>query len=616
MKKLFTLIILTTYLNAGVQAQPFLYIEKNKLNDIRKAIQNSESHHSQAYHSLLKRVNDGNLSSYGENINRYQRSYLAQEAAFLSLLNDQRSEKEKYAGKAFETIREIYENPEQERLPHQGYGLSRAMMQLGLALPYAWCRQHWTDEQQTFTENKINEALDAWLSYDHANFGSERGSNWVAICRGGELILIIAANQKEKRQDRYSYLIEQLLLHMQNGYGSLGTSQEGMGYIEYGVTFLLKAVYAAASIGDSTLYKEAQKHEWWRLAMYAESFQPYSRKFIMTGVAGSTANNEGFASLLLNLVPTSQLPYYTWWYDRHMGVNAPYPATEKFDNHRAGTIWSIIYYPVRHKSLDPTGIYPVAVADDHGYYFFRNRWQDENDIMLSLMADNHHHSHAWDQPEVFCLNLMGYNNRFFGGPGKSRENNQYSTLLINGNYNIENSVRLSGATDHWEPMEQGANLIVNGHQLYQALGADFAQRHLALKFLPGNRMLLVLLDTLQASQPHTYTWQGNLGDNAGNDSLITEVLPDSKAPVSIKISGRNQAHLYGWFFNENAHLNDGEDPLRVSFKGDTAALISIFWLGQEKRPSLEKQVNGTLTQYRIGNQVIIYDQQNNQIRIN
>ena len=615
MIRIFLLISIVTNLYNIGYSQPFLYLENDKLSQLRNVVSNEISHHGQAFKSLVNRVQTGNLNVYGNNSNQYARSYLAQETAFLSLMSIEKKEQVKYADHAFEIIREIYENPQQERLPHQGYGLSRSMMQLGLALPYTWCRQHWESDKRAYVEKKINEALDAWLVYEHANFGNERGSNWVAVCRGGELTLLIAANQQEKRKDRYNFLIEQLQMHMKNGYGSLGVSQEGMGYIEYGVTFLLKAVYAAASTGDSTLYEEAKKHEWWRLAMYAESFQPFSRKFLMTGVAGSSAFNEGFASLLLNLAPTTQLPYYTWWYDRHMGTKASYSAAKKFDNHRAGTIWSIIYYPIQHASLDPTGNYPVAVADEHGYYFFRNRWQDENDILLSLMADSHHHSNAWDQPEVFSLNLMGYNNRYFGGPGKERENKLYSTLLVNDQYNIENAVKLTGETDHWQVNENTAKLVVNGNHLYKSLGSEFAQRHLAVKFLPDNQMLMVILDTLKSTEKNKYTWQGNLGDNIGNDSLKLEVVSTSKASIQVKITGRNQAALQGWFFNENAVWENSEDPLRVSFSGKNASLLSIFWLGQQAAPLLKKEVRNSEILFIIEDQKIVYDKSNNELII-
>jgi len=614
MKNAFLFIFLL--IHGFTQSQPYLYVSEPDLEKIKAAIAVDNSHHYLAYQSLKDRVDAGSLEVYLGEPNHYNRSYLAQEAALVSLMSCNIEQQKKYAQLAYKTIKDIYENTEQERLPQEGYGLSRAMMQLGIALPYTWCRQHWNEKERQYLSKKISEALDAWLTYDHANFGSERGSNWVAVCRGGELILMLAAKQEQKRKERYGYLVEQLLLHMQNGYGSLGVSQEGMGYIEYGVSFLLKAVFAAASAGDSTLLNEAKKHEWWRLAMYTESFQSFERKFLMTGVAGSSAYNEGFASLLLNLVPPLYKPYYSWWYDIHMGVKAPYAAADKFDNHRAGTIWSILYYPESNLSMDPTNVFPPAVNDDHGYYFFRNRWQDENDLLLSLMADSHHHGNAWDQPEVFCINFMGYNNRFFGGPGKKREDKYYSTLLVNDKYNIDKSVTLMGKTEYWQPNIDGGKLIVNGGNLYEQLGADFAQRHLVVKFLENNELVMVLLDTIRASKNNNYTWQANLGSNEGKDSLQISSNHIDKQQVAINIYGRANANLFGWFTSNNIETTNIGDPLQLQVEGKNAAILSVFWLtDQPELPNIHFTKEKDLISFQIRNQTIIYNKKLNDIKI-
>jgi hypothetical protein len=613
-KNIFLLIMI--WVTGFAQSQPQLYLSNYKLEKIKAAVEIDHSHHALAYQSLKERVDAGSLDVYLGDPNRYNRSYLAQEAAFVSLISDSREQQKKYAQLALNTIKNIYEDADQERLPQNGYGLSRAMMQLGLALPYTWCRQHWNKEERQYLTDKINEALDAWLTYDHTNFGNERGSNWVAVCRGGELTLMLAANQVEKRRQRYDFLVKQLLLHMQNGYGSLGVSQEGMGYIEYGVTFLLKAVFAAASVGDSTLLNEAQKHEWWRLAMYSESFQPFERKFLMTGVAGSSAYNEGFASLLLNLVPPLYKPYYSWWYDIHMGVKAPYDAGDKFDNHRAGTIWAILYYPDTDISMDPTNVLPPAIYDDHGYYFFRNRWQDENDLLLSLMADSHHHGNAWDQPEVFCINLMGYNDRFFGGPGKKRENKYYTTLLVNDKYNIDKSVTLTGKTEYWQPNNNGGKLIVNGGDLYQQLGVDFAQRHLIVKFLSDNELIMVLLDTVRASEKNSYTWQANLGSNEENNSLQISFNNINERQIALHIQGRSKSNLYGWFLSNNIKAENIGDPIQLKVEGNNASILSTFWLtNQHVVPEIRFTEEKDLIVLKIRDQTIIYDKKHNVIKI-
>ena len=51
------------------------------------------------------------MSVYKEDVNRYNRSYLAQELTFASLVEESEKDKEHYAKKAFHAIREFYESP-------------------------------------------------------------------------------------------------------------------------------------------------------------------------------------------------------------------------------------------------------------------------------------------------------------------------------------------------------------------------------------------------------------------------------------------------------------------------------------------------------------------------
>jgi len=160
--------------------------------------------------------------------------------------------------------------------------------------------------------------------------------------------------------------------------------RQGHGYTEYAGGFLLPAAYACASVGDYDLVNVARTRPWWKLAMYTHSFQPHSRKFIMSGVGHSSNYDEGWASLQLTLVPGDQLPYFLWWYDRHMGRLAPGRSDEKFDCHRAGTIWSMLYYPEHIVARDPTGTYPISAGDSRALL-----------TTFDAIKSNTQHSYTW-----------------------------------------------------------------------------------------------------------------------------------------------------------------------------------------------------------------------------
>lgn len=597
------LLLLTVCLWSSLYAQP-LFFEVDQLPRLRKAVLRPGTTQAEAYEALKDRVDQQDPAAYGASgVNRYNRSFFAQEAALLSLLAPTMRERRHYARLAYQGIRAIYETPEQERLPHTRYGLSRAAMQMGLALPYAWSRAHWSEAETAYVKGKITEALDAWLDYDHANFWHTRGSNWVAVCRGGELVLMLAAEEQSVRTARHDFLLEQLRLHMENGYGSLGVSQEGIGYTEYGGQFLLKAVYASASRGDSSLLRVARQKAWWKQAMYVESFQGQDRKFLMTGVAGSGAYHEGWASLLFKLVPEKERPYFQWWYDRHMGLHAPEPPARKYDYQRAGTIWALLGYPLEGIAKDPTGVFPAGVADDHGYYFFRNRWQDEQDIQLSLMADAHHHSHAWDQPEVFAWGLMAYGARFVGGPSKERADSLYSSLLVDGRYNLPGSVRLTGEPLHWTSDTVGAFVALGGGALYKALGVPSAQRQLALRFLPQNRALLAMMDSLRADASRTFSWQLNLGDQASDGGIRSRVVGEIPGGWHVQLQAR-KGQLDMWAFCEKPLHVKASDPFQFQFTGSSGRLLVVMLVhdGAREVSSVKPEVTPGL--YRWGSFLI------------
>ncbi|MFB6272004.1 MAG: hypothetical protein ABEL51_03815, partial [Salinibacter sp.] len=203
-----------------------------------------------------------------------------------------------------------------------------------------------TPDQRSYLREKIEIALDAWPSYHHANLETDHmGSNWVAVCRGGELIMMLAAYEEEERAARYRKLKTWLLQHMETAYGPSGWSQEGLGYVSYAGMFLLPAVYATQSVGDTAFDEQMDSIAWHRLKM-AVATLPKSHR-LMSGVdtGSESGGNQGWTSLVLNAVPEAHRPYYTYFYDHHIGIDAPGPPSKKYDHERAGTIWSLLYYP-------------------------------------------------------------------------------------------------------------------------------------------------------------------------------------------------------------------------------------------------------------------------------
>lgn len=536
-------------------AQPRLLLDASKAAQIRQLASVEGSPHQQMLELLRQRVESGAAISDAQNAN-YGHAYQATMAAFLHLLTADK----RHCQLAYDALESVYRNANSETiLLEQGYGLARATVGSGFAYAYDWCRAAWSPTQTAWVAARLRAGLDAWVDFRHANVEADhKGSNWVSVCRSGELLMLLALRLEKERPDRYALLKNDLLRHMQN-FDELGVSQEGIGYTGYGGIFLLRALLTLRSVGDHDLDAEASRHHWWKQAMYSGTFHDAGngRIWLMSGVSNSGIGDEGWASLLFAFTPPDHLPHFKWWYERHMGRLSPGPAQRRFDPRREGVIWAMLCYPANIPEQDPTGILPPAVAGSGGLVFFRNRWQDADDLLLSFHADTQWHSHAWDQPEALQFQLFAYGASFAGGPEKTRDPRNFSTLLVDGRHVGERARGTVGRLESFTAKPNGGVAIATGGSQYASLGVDVT-RSFTVEFQPGNRARLIFRDQLRAPAQHRYTWQMNLGNHASDGGIRSNdafQLASARGSLSGKI-----------LLPATASLIPG-DPLRVENSG-------------------------------------------------
>jgi ribosomal protein L35AE/L33A len=467
-------------LGMNLPSAPRLFLDAAQLSETRAAIAVTGSHHQTAFEAIKARVDplvnlgrplaQNDLWAYEENLNdgnwNYARAWLAREASFLYLITGNQS----YSQLAFDALYAIHDDPDPDgRLPESGYGLARAATGMGFALAYDWAASGWTQAQQDYIRGKIQTSLDAWTTYSHPNFSSPYGSNWVAVCRSAELVMMLAVGEEANpnRSSRFNNLKFWLREHIKAAYGDIGWTQEGQGYLAYAGGFLMPAIYALRSIDDGYLEDTLATVRFEQLPLYAGTFDA-AQTSLQFGVSGPGFDAEGWSSFLMDYASPSLQPYYQYFYDHHRGLANPAPDSAKFDHRRAGTVWSVLYYPTETAALDPTGVLPVAIQDsDKGVYLFRNRWQDVNDILLSFMGDFEHGA-GWDQSEAFALGLRAYNTHYFGGPIHENGAQYFSRLIVDGKAGND---RLTGAADFFESRSAGGYAIVDGGSSYSDLGA-------------------------------------------------------------------------------------------------------------------------------------------------
>ena len=487
---------------------PRVLVTPERLALIRKQIKVPGSHFQQAYALAVKRNEGDPETAWGGA--GYWPVYASRELAFLSLVEEDAARKRKYAEMAAKVL------PDLTYVQWFGFkskSLGHAMATFGLALTYDWAYNEWTDAERLKCETLLVYFQRHWENYRRVSETKGTAYNFYGVLYGAEAMLHLAMGNEE-RSKRFPVCVRVLKEHLAAVGGELGAHGEGIGYTEYPAGFSLPAAIALAQHGEPGPLEAAKTHEFWTLNMYVQTFMTsYARKFVQYGVSHCSNGNEGFASLVLGLCPPERMPYYLWFYDRHMGRLAKAEAAHRFDSHRGNTPFSMIFYPGALTAADPTGKYPTMVHDAHGYWFFRNRWKDENDIQVAIMGDLVK-SHGWGQQERLNIRLMAYDTSFIGGPGKERGPENYSTLLVDGKYGVaEKGVHKAGEVVVSEARDDGGYVIVGAGALYEKLGVQRVQRHLLVEFSDpeANTAILSTLDEVTSEAEHTYAWQANLG---------------------------------------------------------------------------------------------------------
>ncbi|MFP4157340.1 MAG: hypothetical protein ACLFU4_06950 [Opitutales bacterium] len=582
-----------------------------RIAGVRAAIDADHPHHSAAFESMKARIaQEDRRAAYDKGSAHYVDGWHARESALAALLSDAASDRERYAQMAFESalkasqidtapVSGMDENPNQ-------LGLKSAMNGFSIALAYNWMQEDWSEAQREQIRSEIVAGLNDWPNFRHANTSqSHDGSNWVAVTRGAELVMIYAIGEQQERSERVRQLVHHLTNHMQNGFGNLGVGQEGLGYTEYPGVFLLPAALVDQQFAQGEIMQAVAGQAWWKLAMYTHSFQPRAwdsedRKFLTWGVA-ERGHDQGWVSLLLSTVPEDQLPYYLWFYDRHMGRDFVGPM-DAFERHRAGNVWSLLLYPADVQAEDPTGIFPNMVTDETGFAFFRNRWQDADDIQLMVAADEAHHSNAWDQPDAFSLALLAQNNAFITGAGKDQSEASQTGILVDGTKR-GGSNKTTGKMIFAEISPLGGNVRIDGGTTYEALGLSEATRDVAVLFGPPatNLGIISVWDKLSASSGKTYTWQLNTGAPQSETDAISLSQGTESGHKTFTLSGNDGGYLKGWILHpSDARILPGADPLQIETSGQNTEIWVVLLTGKGRAPSADIRGKGLRSGLKIG----------------
>ena len=606
---------------AAGEDHPRLLATPERLEAVRAEIRKAGTHHQQVYEAIKARVD----ASYPDNAalskaykaayplygldypqikpDDYAFGYRARETAFLAMLAMTPEGEKKYAELSYKAAMETALVKPQN--------LAGRMGAMSTALAYDWGYPGWTPEQRAAVRRRALDHLKGMPAGDRV--AKEYPFNKGGVHGGSELLLMMALGEEKGLQARYDHLKQYLVKHIGTAYDAWGVSQEGPGYSEYPGAFLLPAALAARQLGDGDLMKAVAGRPWWKMVMYAWTFMGVERQSVMWGVGSGGGPGEGWLSAILGTVPPDQLPYYLWFYDRAEGVRSPKPPNLRFDPNRGNSPLALLIYPIGVAAKDPTGVFSPAYYDEtRGFAFLRNRWQDANDIQVTISADAYKNAMGWDQPDVLAINLMAFNTRFFGAHAKRGKIGDYSALLVDGKYGSGKSLGKAGSC---EPAKDGAYVIVDGGPAYADLKCDSVQRHLLAKFAAGkSQALLSTLDRIKSAAAHTYTWQGNLGNETGDDGVKPSGgTEDGRAMFLLK--GRNDGFVKGWVVHPaDAVVEAKGDPLRINVQGGDADIWVVMLVGQGAPPAATVAGTGLDSVLTVAGRKVRFDAKANRVR--
>ena len=129
---------------------------------------------------------------------------------------------------------------------------------------------------------------------------------------------------------------------------------------------------------------------------------------------------EGIYGLAFALAPDSLQPGLVHAYDRLQGSRSPHGP--RWDGVRAGTFWSILYYPRHLPAQDPREIWDWhRAADDSGglgVFTFRDGYEDADDILVQFKAKLRNLTQSHDGPDGLGFRIIALGAPFVIGGGR------------------------------------------------------------------------------------------------------------------------------------------------------------------------------------------------------
>ena len=575
-------------------ARPRIFLAPTHLDFIREKI-NQPGHAREVFEALIKSVYNYHPD------NPYNYGWPARDAALLYAItgNVKYVDMAQLALNANRINYTIYDR--------SAVKLLFALSTMARAQTFDWAYEAFTVQQRQALMQDFQYAISIFSSYsgavfktmkfterifffldDHSRNPYDKASNWVGIVKSGELILHLTLYGEESYPDdqaesRILFLVNELKLHIEHAYGPSGYMQEGLGYITYTMSVLAPAVYLAKDMGISTFDEVWSHPNWHNLILHILSLRK-QRNSLQFGVGASIYSYNGVIPYIFNATNDTNIKAaLKWLYDRTMGIYSLSPAYDGKDKSAA-----LLYYPYEIPARRPDTAFPrstsMLIDNVDGFYAFRNRYQDQNDVLIAMVSRHRRHG-GWNANETLALSIISHDTTWARMPGKEfhfyGSVHKFSTPLIDG-WPREPPRGKKGAYAKAVKAFTGQGGGYVSVDTSINLNITLAQREMLVDMIARDSIetIIAIQDEFVDAIPHFWHWQ------LSPDPRETEITLSNENNLSVFIiRGRNDSWLKGWLYNDqNTTYNNTREVLRIIKYGFNAHFQIVMALGMGTAP--------------------------------
>ncbi len=317
----------------------------------------------------------------------------AQIAAFLYLL----TEDESYATEARNLVQQVFDNTEEPWADSATKGLSLYWAATRVACAYDWCvnSEAWDDAFNFTVSSELLKVAEVIINSGGTEQNTDIGSNWQGA-RGAAGGLALLATDHVFSASLLNSAYNRVTGYIDAAYDGSGHLSEGVGYFYFPVGNYVGPFGIAMKRHDAS--RDLKEYGSFLNGFWAAMSLPLSHTNLWEfgGVkpdwSDDNAHIGGEGSYALGfhyLADTDLLPAYKWAFDHNQGPDAPL-SPQRWDNYRAGAIWTYLFYPSESIRMQPAESFAWhSLNDDRdgiGLFTFRNRFLDDTDLLSQFKA--------------------------------------------------------------------------------------------------------------------------------------------------------------------------------------------------------------------------------------